>query len=83
MKNLSSENIVKVELEEQVESTSEAEDQHKTRLQSPILQGSIAFNSRTDRDIIERFPYIDEETTTTNILRLVFYNRQAERSKFY
>ena len=80
MKDLSPESTVKVELEEQVESASEAEDQHKT---SPILQGSIAFNSRKDRDIIERFPYIDEETTTTNILRLVFYNRQAERSKFY
>ena len=61
-------NTIKVELEEEVEEVEAAEesDNNNTRLPEPE-QPLALVKPRLERDITERFPYIDEVELQTNV----------------
>ena len=58
-------NTIKVELEEEVEEVEAAEesDNNNTRLPEPLA----LVKPRPERDITERFPYIDEVELQTKV----------------
>ena len=55
-------NTIKVELEEEVEAAEES-DNNNTRLPEPLA----LVKPRLERDITERFPYIDEVELQTKV----------------
>ena len=71
-------NTIKVELEEEVEAAEES-DNNNTRLPEPE-QPLALVKPRLERDITERFPYIDEVELQTNVRENFKITEKAQTS---